>query len=157
MDVQDGPRARVLIVDDDGANLVVLLEMLLAEGMSPTAVASGAEALELLAHARFDVVLLDIHMPQLDGAEVLARLRAQPGPNRDVPVVAVTADTYTRLYDDYLRLGFFELLTKPVTIDKIAACVRRAHLMRLSAGGGETQPLRPRPAARAVRPVPGSG
>src|SRR5215204_5110724 len=104
MDNLDNARARVLIVDDDSANLVVLLEMLLAEGMTAAAVTSGAQALELLAHAPFDAVLLDIHMPGLAGTEVLTRLRAGKGPNRGIPVVAVTADTYTRGYDDYLEL-----------------------------------------------------
>ena len=57
------------------------------------ATADGGEAaLQLLSHHAFDVVLMDLRMPGLDGVETMERLRAAPGPNRDVPVLAFTAD-----------------------------------------------------------------
>ena len=97
---------RILIVDDEPNNRRVLEQALTAFGHVTATAADGPAALKLLAAARFDAVLLDLHMPQLSGLDVLRRLRTGPGPNREVPAVCVTADVLTRRPDAYLDLGF---------------------------------------------------
>lgn len=116
---------RILIVDDEPTNRQVLDQALTAFGHVTTAAGDGPEALELLAGGQFDVVLLDLHMPQMSGLDVLSRLRAEPGPNREAPAVCVTADVLTRRPDDYLDLGFQAFLAKPVQIARLAAVIDR--------------------------------
>ena len=84
--------ARVLVVDDNDTNRDLARRILEALSMTITEADGGAPALVRLAEDVVDVVLLDLRMPDLDGLEVLRRLRSQPGPNRDTPVLAFTAD-----------------------------------------------------------------
>jgi CheY-like chemotaxis protein len=119
--------ATVLIVDDEPINRVVLGRMLEHLGAHPIEAASGFEALEVLASQDVDLVLMDIHMPQMTGIQTVAELRAGSGPNCDKPVVAVTGDT-TRERRDYLALGFDEYANKPISLASVEMMlnVRRA-------------------------------
>jgi signal transduction histidine kinase/ActR/RegA family two-component response regulator len=106
----------ILAVDDNAVNLMVLEQILAAFGHQVSRAASGPEALERLAVAAFDLVLMDIQMPGMTGIEALAALRGQPGPNQDTPVIAVTADVLTRDRKAYVALGFDGQVSKPVQI-----------------------------------------
>ncbi|MDX9998563.1 MAG: response regulator [Phenylobacterium sp.] len=116
---------RILIVDDEATNRQVLDQAVRAFGHTTTLARDGPEALALLAAGRFDAVLLDLHMPQLSGLDVLERMRAEPGPNQDTAAVCVTADVLSRRPDEYLDLGFQAFLAKPVQIAKLAAVIDR--------------------------------
>lgn len=116
---------RILIVDDEPSNRQVLEQALIAFGHATAMAADGGAALDLLAASRFDAMLLDLHMPRMNGIEVLQRLRAGNGPNCDLPAVCVTADVLTRRPDAYLDLGFQAFLAKPVQIAKLAAVIDR--------------------------------
>jgi CheY-like chemotaxis protein len=121
----DGRPLKVLHVDDDPMNLRVVQEILGAFGHDATMACSGAEALERLAVETFDVVLLDIHMPGMTGIEVVERLRATPGPARHVPVVALTADVYSRRPAEYVALGFNDFVSKPILVAGLMATIKR--------------------------------
>jgi CheY-like chemotaxis protein len=71
-------------------------------------------------------VLLDIQMPGMSGVDVLARLRADEGPNRHVPVIALTADVTSGGRKRYLSLGFTEHTPKPIQIPELVASMGRA-------------------------------
>lgn len=114
--------ARVLVVDDEAINRLVLEQILLTQQCEVFFAADGCEAIEKLAHEAFDLVLLDIHMPAISGLDVIEQLRLKPGPNQGVQVVAVTADT-SRLADDYIAVGFDGYLNKPVSVTAIANLV----------------------------------
>lgn len=116
----------VLHVDDDPTNRHVVREILTAFGHEAVSVESGAEGLDLLGRRAFDVVLMDIHMPGMGGLEAVDRLRRAPGLNRGVSVIALTADTVTYNRDDYLRLGFDDLVHKPILIPVFHEAVERA-------------------------------
>lgn len=113
---------RVLIVDDEPVNRLVLLAMLEGFGATVVEAANGFEALNALKRDAYDLLLLDIHMPELSGIEVAARVRAEPGPNREIPIVAVTGDT-SRTLNEYLTLGFDGLVEKPITRETIRLCL----------------------------------
>ena len=83
---------RVLVIDDNDTNRDLARRILEALSMTVSEADGGASALVRLAEDTVDIVLLDLRMPDLDGLEVLRRLRVQPGPNRDTPVLAFTAD-----------------------------------------------------------------
>lgn len=125
-DAKAGRPLRVLHVDDDPMNLRVVQEILTAFGHTAVMAASGREALEHLSAEVFDVVLMDIHMPEMSGIEVVERLRASVGPERNTPVIALTADVLSRRPQDYATLGFDDFVSKPILVSGLMASVQRA-------------------------------
>ena len=117
---------QVLAVDDNAVNLLVLDQLLSSFGHEVAKASSGAEALEAMAVRRFDLVLLDIQMPGMTGVEVLNLLRGSEGPNRDAPVVALTADVTSGGRRRYLDLGFTEHSPKPIQIEALMDSITRA-------------------------------
>jgi two-component system, sensor histidine kinase len=144
-----GPAApaglKVLAVDDNAVNLLVLDQLLTSLGHHVSKATSGREALEALAAEPFDLVLLDIQMPQMTGIEVLERLRGAQGPNRNAPVVALTADVTSGGRDRYLELGFTEHAAKPIQIQELMEAIGRAMASVASVKRPEA------PASRAAR------
>jgi CheY-like chemotaxis protein len=116
----------VLHVDDDPMNLRVVEEILGAFNHTAVKTTSGAEALRMLAGQTFDVVLMDIHMPGLSGIEAVAKLRESPGPERDTPVIALTADVFTRRPEEYRALGFNDFVSKPILVSGLLEAIKRA-------------------------------
>jgi DNA-binding NtrC family response regulator len=119
----EGATPVVLIVDDTAANRRLLTAVFRAEGMTPVAVEGGAAALVEAAARVPDVVLLDLHMPGMDGLQTLARLReTAPG----VPVVMLTAHGDVATAVEAIKLGAYDFLTRPVGNDKLVLTVQRA-------------------------------
>ena len=116
---------KVLHVDDDPMNLRVVQEILGAFGHTAVLAVSGAEALERLSTEAFDAVLMDIHMPGMTGVEAIQNLRNSTSPGRDTPVIALTADVYSRRPSEYLALGFTDFLTKPILVTKLMDTLKR--------------------------------
>lgn len=121
-----GRPLRVLHVDDEPLDLRVVGDILTAFGHAATTVRSGKEALACLARESFDLVLMDVHMPAMDGVEVVRRLRASSGPERATPVIAVTADVISKTPDEYMALGFNDFLAKPILVNGLMASVMAA-------------------------------
>lgn len=116
---------KVLHVDDDPMNLRVVQEILGAFGHQAVMACSGQEALERLAVEDFDIMLLDIHMPGMTGLDVIARLRASTGSERNIPVIALTADVYSRRPAEYVALGFNDFVSKPILVSGLMATIKR--------------------------------
>lgn len=108
---------KVLAIDDNPVNLAVLRSMLDRMGARSVTADSGAEGLELYAADQFDLVLLDISMPQMDGIEVLRRLKADYDETGLAPVIAVSAHAMPDEIEGYLAEGFAAYVTKPVRLD----------------------------------------
>ena len=104
----------ILVVDDDSTIRLMFSRALASLGDVEQA-AGGMEALRLLGAKKYDIVLMDLNMPGVDGFAVLQALSAKPGPNRDTPVYVVTADTTDRARASALKRAVF-FLTKPVQI-----------------------------------------
>jgi CheY-like chemotaxis protein len=116
----------VLHVDDDPMNLRVVEEILTAFHHRSVKASSGAEALRHVADQAFDVILMDIHMPGMSGIETVERLRALPGPGRDTPVIALTADVNSRRPEDYKALGFDGYVSKPILVSGLLDAIKAA-------------------------------
>lgn len=115
-DAREARRApRVLYIDDNEVNLRVIAALLEALGVDVICCSSATHALDILERDHFDIVLTDIHMPEMSGFDVLRELRLRKGPNRGAPVVALTADL-TRDEAQYRELGFDGFIPKPVTL-----------------------------------------
>jgi len=121
-----GRSLTVLHVDDDAMNLRVVEEILTAFGHVSVRACSGAEALRRLADQSFDIVLMDIHMPELTGIETVSRLRASGGPNAGIPVIALTADVVSRRPEEYRALGFQDFVAKPILVSGLLDAIKRA-------------------------------
>lgn len=110
----DAPELRVLAVDDNALNRQILVAMLDLWPVKTMWATNGIEALDLLAQERFHVVLMDVQMPVLDGLSATRQLRASEGPNRHVPVIALTANAREEDRASCLAAGMTDFLTKPV-------------------------------------------
>lgn len=103
---------RILIVDDSKINLKVANQILKPYNFNVKMVESGYEALELMESQTFDLILMDIMMPKMNGVETLRRLKNMEG--FDIPVVALTADAIEGMDEKYLNAGFNGYLSKPI-------------------------------------------
>ena len=117
------PGIRVLLADDNASNRVLARLLLEQLGAEVTEVADGQQVLDAAAQAPFDVILLDLHMPVMDGAEALSRLRATDGPNQNVPVLAFTADTSDSALDE--GGGFDGVVGKPIVAAEFVSELER--------------------------------
>lgn len=136
---------RVLLVDDHPVNRKVVTLLLQSMDVELCEAANGEEALEQLASQPFDVVLLDMLMPVMDGRETIQRIRGSGEAWASIPVVAISAGA---LGDDealYLQLGMSGYLAKPLTAAALAAELSR--LGRFTPGGSGGHPARPAPLA----------
>jgi len=126
MDTPPNSSGRVLVVDDQAANLRVVGMLLTRQGYEVTAAASGEEALALYAEDPPDLILLDMMMPGMDGFEVLLALRTHDTPLR-VPVVFVTAAHDRDLLLRAFEAGVVDYVTKPFLPEELLARVN-AHI-----------------------------
>lgn len=112
----EAPNAHVLIVDDNETNLMVAQKLLRDTKVQIDTASSGTECLEKAFDKRYDVILMDHLMPNMDGVTCLHELRTQQGGlNQDVPVVVLTANAGSENQEMYRREGFDGYLLKPVT------------------------------------------
>ncbi|MCQ2524020.1 MAG: ATP-binding protein [Lachnospiraceae bacterium] len=105
------PDVSVLAVDDTATNLVVLKGLLKKTQMKITNASSGKKAIELASKDKFDIVLLDHMMPDMDGVETLKELRKM---GIDIPIIALTANALADAREFYLNEGFDDYLSKPI-------------------------------------------
>jgi len=118
---------RVLVVEDDHLNRLTAVKLLERLGCTAVGIQGGAEALSLLETTVFDVVLMDIQMPGLDGMETTRRIRAFGRPEvSGLFVAAVTAHALKGDREVFLRAGMDDYLSKPVDIDELRAMLLRA-------------------------------
>ena len=110
------PGARILIVDDNEMNREVEKKLLDGTDITVDLAASGHEALGFTLYNRYDVILMDHLMPEMDGIECYEKIRSQKGGmNRDVPIIAFTANAGSEMVELYNRTGFDGYLVKPVS------------------------------------------
>ena len=110
------PEAEILIVDDSKMNLTVEQKLLRDTKIKIDTATSGAEALELTVRKKYDVILMDHFMPEMDGPECLGRIRSQEdGMCRDVPVIILTANAKGENQEMYKAIGFDGFLVKPIS------------------------------------------
>ncbi len=110
------PDARILVVDDNKMNLKVIENLLKLNGIKPDMALSGHEALDKMKKGRYDVVLLDHMMPQMDGIETLSKAREEAIIPGNCAVIALTANAVVGARESYISAGFDDYLSKPVEV-----------------------------------------
>lgn len=118
---------RVLIVDDIFTNRLLLAEILRDFGIDFDEVENGSEAIEAILKADYDLVLMDIEMPVMNGLETMKYIREKlPWPKNKTFVAALTAHNPQLFFEDFKDVGFNQLLTKPYNREKLNELIREA-------------------------------
>ena len=134
----------VLIVEDNKINQLVARKLLEREGHVVTITENGQEALAAVEGGDFALVLMDVHMPIMDGIEATRRIRAMAGPKARLPIIAMTADAMDGARERFLAAGMDDYIGKPINPELFRAVVR--HWLAgepggADAGGPEDDPI----------------
>ena len=121
----NAPDARILVVDDHKMNLTVMKGLLKLNGIVPDLVSSGPEALEVLGRQRYDIIMLDHMMPDMDGIETLKKAKEENLIPDGCAVIALTANAVVGAREEYLREGFDDYLSKPVEIKSLVMMLEK--------------------------------
>ncbi len=122
------PRLRVLLAEDNRTNRRFLQTVFEDCGHSVVAVADGRHAVEAVRKEEFDVVLMDVQMPELDGMSATRQIRALGGEAAGIPIIALTAFAMRGDEERCLEAGMNAYVTKPVDLDRLAEDIRRVCL-----------------------------
>lgn len=115
----------VLLVEDNETNRYVAERLLTSLGCKIEMAANGALAMEACARRRFDLILMDMQMPVMDGLTATQKIRAGRGPNASTPIVALTANAFVEDAEACRKAGMNEHLTKPLRRAALEAALRR--------------------------------
>jgi CheY-like chemotaxis protein len=121
----DGRPPRILLVEDNPTNRLVALSMLESVGLAADVADDGQAAIDAVRAASYDLVLMDIHMPGMDGLAAARAIRALPGPAARVPIVAVTANAYRSHAAECIEAGMNDFLAKPYRKAALVDAIRR--------------------------------
>ena len=120
------PQAKILIVDDTKMNLVVATEFLKDTKVQIDTAGGGKEAVDLALSKKYDVILMDQRMPEMDGEEAFRIIRSHTdGPNAETPVICLTADAVVGARERYLSKGFTDYLTKPIDSNSLERMLKK--------------------------------
>ncbi len=121
------PNGRILLVDDDEAFVQTLARRLRNSGFHVTTALSGLQALEILSQEEYEVIVLDVLMPDLGGLETLRLIKQNPGHSE---VIMLTGHGSVKAGVQAIRLGAFDYLIKPCTLDDLLERIGRAQECR---------------------------
>ncbi len=118
--------AHVLIVDDNATNRMVVEALCETFDCTSEQVEDGVEAVEAARSGRFDIILMDIKMPRMDGVEATRAIRALPGKTGQTPIIALTAKAAPADIQSYLAAGMQNLVEKPIAPDRLLEAMNTA-------------------------------
>lgn len=119
-------RGHVLVVDDNATNRMVARTLVEMFGCTAETVGDGVEAVEAVSRRAYDLVLMDIRMPRLDGVGAALAIRALPGPESGTPIVALTANADPEDVKRYLAAGMASVVEKPIKADRLLSALAEA-------------------------------
>ena len=128
---------RILVAEDTGVNQQVILGMLARLGYQADLATNGVEAVEAVRRAPYDLVLMDLHMPELDGLDAMRQIFAECAVGRRPRIVALTASVFDEDRDACLAAGMDDFLSKPMGKGKLESVLLRARPLADSAPPGE--------------------
>ncbi len=142
----DAPGA-VLVAEDTPVNQMVIRQHLEALGHDVTLVGNGREAVSACQARRFDLIVMDVQMPEMDGLEAARRIKQALGPDECPPVVALTANTDSQTLSECQAAGMDAVLTKPIRrqplLEAVTLWLRRAREKRIGREVGVVHPAAP--------------
>jgi CheY-like chemotaxis protein len=117
--------ARILLAEDNEVNRRIALRMLEKSGFQADAVENGRQAVEAVAHGCYGLVLMDVHMPEMDGFAATAEIRGLEGNRRHTPIVAMTARAMSGDRERCLAAGMDDYVSKPVRLEELRQTILR--------------------------------
>jgi signal transduction histidine kinase/CheY-like chemotaxis protein/HPt (histidine-containing phosphotransfer) domain-containing protein len=144
---QTGQVLRVLVAEDNRTNRLVALRMLERLGHRADAVGTGVEAIAALAQDHYDLILMDVMMPEMDGLTATRHIRATESPSDRIAIIGLTAGTGEENLASCLDAGMDAATTKPITLDRLRAaiadgCVSSGKCLTVAKREGMTPQLR---------------
>ncbi len=128
----------ILLVEDMPVNQIVARGMLASLGHSVAVAKDGIEALEMLQSSSYDLIMMDMQMPRMNGLDATAAIRAQGGAFEKIPIIAMTANAFHSDRSLCLAAGMNDFLAKPIELEELAAAIRRV----FPAGSSTQAPVR---------------
>lgn len=120
-----GNKIKVLIVEDNHMNKILVREMLTLNGYEIFEAKSGTEALKMLTAARPDIILMDLHLPEMDGITATRIIKSEER-NKSIPVLALTASAMKGEEDKILNKGFDGYVAKPIEMKKLLEAITQS-------------------------------
>ncbi len=114
---------RILLAEDNAVNQKLAIRLLAQMGYTADVAGNGLEAIAALERSTYDVILMDVQMPELDGLGTTRRIRSGDGPARDVWIVAMTANALAGDREAYLAAGMSDYVSKPIRPAELAAAL----------------------------------
>ena len=146
-------RLRILLAEDNATNRLVATRMLERRGHQVAAVMDGAEAVTAVQANPFDLVLMDMMMPEMDGLAATAAIRRLPGAVSRLPVIGLTANATREDEEACLAAGMDHFATKPISADRLAEAIAKVMQGRAGNAGG-SEPARPATPVAVLPAVP---
>ncbi len=116
---------RILVAEDNKLNQIIVQTILSKAGHEVDMVGDGAEAVRSVMRVSYDLVLMDVQMPEMDGITATRRIRDLPGEKAEIPIIALTANTMKGDREMYLDAGMTDYVSKPVDRRKLYAAIAR--------------------------------
>ncbi len=116
---------KILLVEDNQVNQLVAKTMLASQGYAIDVVENGALGVEAVANGDYDVVLMDIQMPVMNGVEATKKIRALEDHRNAIPIIAVTAHAMQGDREQYLAAGMNDYVSKPINPASLIEAIRR--------------------------------
>ncbi|HEY4986580.1 MAG TPA: ATP-binding protein, partial [Bradyrhizobium sp.] len=120
-----GRPLRILVAEDSPIIATLIASLLQKKGHRADRIVNGAEAVMAVQKAAYDLVLMDVQMPEMDGISATKAIRSLPGTERAVPIIALTANALVGQREQYLQAGMNDYVTKPIRPDALFAAINR--------------------------------
>lgn len=118
-------QGHILLVEDNAINTFLVMTLLNKAGYTVECATNGAEAVEMAAARAFDLILMDIQMPVMDGLEATRRIKALGGWPASTPIVAVTANVMQDDIEACIKVGMYDFISKPIEVAGFLGVVGR--------------------------------
>lgn len=119
------PKAKLLVAEDNKVNQMVITAMLKKHGFDFDVVANGKEVLDALHRGGYDLVLMDVQMPVMDGLAATEEIRKQSSVFSQIPIIAITANALGGDRERYLAAGMNDYIAKPIDLRELLATINR--------------------------------
>jgi len=121
---QDISKTRILLAEDNAINALLTRTLLEAEGCHVETVEDGLLAVEAVKNSSFDLIFMDMRMPNMDGLEATRKIRTLPNVSKDLPIIALTANAFDDDRNACFDSGMNDFMTKPVSAEELSEMVR---------------------------------
>ncbi len=132
---QAANQLNILVVDDDGVNQFVLAKLLTGAGYSVDTADNGVQAMAMHSRKTYDMIMMDVQMPQMDGMEATRRIRQQEGTERHTPIIAVTAYALSGDREKCIDAGMDDYIAKPIALETLFAVIDKFRLRKEDKAG----------------------